>query len=165
MVTKRSFITFALLALAAANAFSQETFTTSDLAGIWRTGGMSTIGERNTVTGSTTPSNGNTQKYEFAANGTFNFVGYMQSTVYGCTTSLFNDKRGRFEIDEDRLTLIPSKNFWRNANSCSPSSTKERNYTLDRETFTVRTKVDEYDRLFICLTNTKGESCYRREKE
>lgn len=156
---------FIVIVLGVVTAFSQETFRNSDLAGIWRTGGMSTIGERNTITGSTTPSNGNTQKYEFSANGTFTFVGYLQSTIYGCTTALFNDKRGRYVIEGDQLTLIPSKNFWRNSNSCSPSSTKERDYTLDRETYTVWTKTDEYDKLFICLVNAKGESCYRREKE
>ncbi|MEQ1606509.1 MAG: hypothetical protein ABL999_16735 [Pyrinomonadaceae bacterium] len=154
-----------VIVLGVITAFSQDTFTNSDLAGIWRTGGMSMIGERNTVTGSTTPSNGNTQKYAFSANGSFTFTGYLQSTMYGCTTALFNDKRGRYAIDGDQLTLTPSKNFWRNTNSCSPSSTKERNYTLDPETFRVSTKTDEHDRLFICLANAKGETCYRREKE
>ncbi|MFT3744944.1 MAG: hypothetical protein QM785_11715 [Pyrinomonadaceae bacterium] len=158
-------LAFFIVVLGVVAAYSQDSFRNSDLAGIWRTGGMSTIGERNTVTGSTTPSNGNTQKYEFSSNGTFTFVGYLQSTMYGCTTALFNDKRGKYAINGDQLTLIPSKNFWRNTNSCSPSSTKERDYTLDRETYTVRTKTDEYDKLFICLANAKGESCYRREKE
>lgn len=133
------------------------------LVGTWRTGGMSMIGDKNTVTGSVTPSNGNTQKYEFRADGRFAFVGYLQSTMYGCTTSLFNDKQGRYSIEGSQIRLIPSKNFWRNANSCSPSSTKERNYTLDQEVYDVSFKTDEYGKLFICLANAKGESCYRKE--
>lgn len=161
------YLTFILVIAAGsvATGFSQETFNQSDLAGTWQTGGMSTIGERNTVTGSTTPSNGNTQKYQFTADGRFAFVGYMQSTMYGCTTALFNDKQGKFELSGVQITLIPSKNFWRNTNSCSPGSTKERNYTLDRETYDLSTKTDEYGKSYICLANAKGETCFRRESK
>jgi hypothetical protein len=136
-----------------------------NLVGMWRTGGLSTTDDVNTVTGSRTASNGNTLKYEFRPDGRFAFVGYMQSTMYGCTTALFNDKQGKFSFDGSQLTLTPVKNFWRNTYSCSPSSNKERNYVLDTEVYDVRNKTDEYGKLYICLTNAKGETCYRREKQ
>lgn len=132
------------------------------LAGTWGTGGMSMMADRNTVTGATTPSNGSTFKYVFTSDGRFEFVGLLQSTMYGCTTTLFNDKKGRFETDGETLTLIPSRNFWRQQNGCAPNSTKEREYTLERETFRLRTKTDEYGKQFVCLANDKGETCYRR---
>ncbi len=154
----RSFVIIVVLTAAAITASAQ------DLVGTWATGGMSMIGDRNTVTGSVTPSNGNTQKYVFGADGRFTFVGYLQSTQYGCTTALFNDKQGRYTLEGSTLTLTPSKNFWRQTFSCSPASNKERNYTLERETYDVSTKTDEYGKLFICLANEKGESCYRKEK-
>jgi hypothetical protein len=84
------------------------------------------------------------------------------STVFGCTTSLFNDKRGRYEISGSQITFIPSKNFWRNQYSCSPASNKERDYVLERETFQYRTKTDEYGATLVCLANAKGETCYRK---
>ena len=136
-----------------------------NIVGIWRNGNTSMMGERNTVTGAVTSSNGSTFKYVFTADGRFEFIGLMNSTMYGCTTSLFNDKRGRYEINGSTLTLTPSKNFWRNQNSCAPNSTKERDYTLERETMQFRLKTDEYGATLICLANDKGESCYRREKE
>ena len=154
----RSIVIIVVLAAAAITASAQ------DLVGTWATGGMSMIGDRNTVTGSVTPSNGNTQKYVFGADGRFTFVGYLQSTQYGCTTALFNDKQGRYTLEGSTLTLTPSKNFWRQTFSCSPASNKERNYTLERETYDVSTKTDEYGKLYICLANEKGESCYRKEK-
>lgn len=132
------------------------------LVGTWGTGGMSMMADRNTVTGATTPSNGSTFKYVFTADGRFEFVGLLQSTMYGCTTTLFNDKKGRYETDGQTLTLIPSRNFWRQQNGCAPNSNKEREYTLERETFRLRTKTDEYGKHFVCLTNDKGETCYRR---
>ena len=158
-------ILFVCVVAGVVTVFSQDSFTKSDLVGTWRTGGMSTIGERNTVTGSTTPSNGNTQKFEFKADGRFAFTGYMQSTMFGCVTALFNDKQGRFSVNGSQLTLTLVKNFWRNTYSCSPASNKERDYTLDPEVYELRTKVDEYNKLFICLANAKGETCYRQEKE
>ena len=133
------------------------------VVGTWRTGGMSTTDDVNTVTGARTASNGNTQKYEFRADGRFAFVVYLQSTMYGCTTALFNDKQGRYSIEGSQLRLIPSKNFWRNTYSCSAASNKERNYVLDQEVYEVSFKTDEYGKLFICLANQKGESCYRKE--
>lgn len=132
------------------------------LLGTWGTGGMSTMADRNRVTGSLTPSNGNTFKYVFTADGRFEFIGMMQSTLYGCTTTMFNDKRGSYEISGATVTLTPSKNFWRQQNSCAPNSTKERDYTLTPETYHWRTKTDEYGKSYICLANDKGESCYRR---
>ena len=135
-----------------------------DITGTWRTGGMSTTDDVNTVTGSRTASNGNTMKYEFGADGRFAFVGYMKSTMYGCTTALFQDKQGNYSLQGSQLTLTLTKNFWRNTYSCSPASNKERNYTLGTEQYDVRNKTDEYGKQFICLSNEKGESCYRREK-
>lgn len=135
-----------------------------EIVGTWGSGGMSLLQERNTVTNSVTPSNGRRMKYVFTADGRFEHVGLLQSTVYGCTTTLFNDKRGMYEINGSTITLIPSKNFWRQQNNCAPNSTKERDYTLDRETLTWRTKTDEYGKQFICLTGKSGESCHRREE-
>lgn len=156
-----------IIVVAAVMGFAQDAgeLSRSDLVGTWRTGGMSTMADRNTVTGATTPSNGNTMKFEFKADGRFAFTGYLQSTMYGCTTVLFNDKQGKFALSGSRLILSLSKNFWRNTYSCSPASNKERHYTLDPEVYDLRTKVDEYNKLFICLTSDKGETCYRREAE
>ncbi len=156
---------FVIAAIAVVASAQNDTITRSDLVGTWKTGGMSMMADRNTVTGSTTPSNGNTQKYQFDSNGRFSFTGYMQSTMYGCTTALFNDKQGRYELAGSQLTLRPTKNFWRNTYSCSPGSNKERNYVLDPEVYDVSTKTDEYGKLYICLSNEKGETCYQRESE
>lgn len=68
-------------------------------------------------------------------------------------------------VSGSQITLIPGKNFRRNTYRCSPSSNKERDYTLERETMTFRTKVDEYGKTLVCPTNAKGESCYRRAEK
>lgn len=147
------------------NAPARNTGGSRAVVGTWTNGSISMIGERNTVTGATTPSNGSTFKYVFTADGRFEFIGLINSTMYGCTTSLFNDKRGRYEITGSQITFIPNKNFWRNTYSCSPASNKERDYVLEKEVYSFYTKQNEYNQTLICLTNDKGERCFRREEK
>jgi hypothetical protein len=132
------------------------------LVGTWTNGTTSTNYEKY-MDGSTAFRNGSYHKYAFYADGRFEIIGLMGSTMFGCTTTLFNDKRGKYQISGNQITLIPSKNFWRNMYSCSPASNKERDYTLERETYEFRTKQDEYGKTLVCLSDAKGESCYRRE--
>ena len=132
------------------------------IVGVW-TNGSTSMNYEKYQNGSTAFRNGSHHKYAFYADGRFEIIGLMASTMYGCTTTLFNDKRGRYQVSGNQLTLVPSKNFWRNTYSCSPASNKERDYTLDRETYTFRTKQDEYGKTLICLDSGKGEACYRRE--
>jgi hypothetical protein len=141
----------------------QNTRNAGGITGTWTNGTTSMLGEKY-YNGTTAFRNGSTYKYVFHANGSFEFIGLMASTMYGCTTTLFNDKRGKYQINGSQITLVPSKNFWRNMYSCAPSSNKERDYTLDRETYQFRTKQDEYGKTLICLTSDKGEACYRREE-
>lgn len=154
---------FLLMFLLAGQSFAQK--VPGELVGTWTKGAMSLLQDRNTVTGATTPSNGSTFKYVFTSNGGFEFVGYMESTMYGCTTALFNEKRGKFTVDGDQITFTPDKNYWKNTYSCSPNSNKERNYTLEEETYTWRTTTDDYGKTQLCLANAKGETCYRREEK
>ena len=140
----------------------QNTRNAGGIVGTWTNGTTSMLREEY-YNGTTAFRNGSTFKWVFYADGRFENIGLMSSTMYGCTTTLFNDKRGKYQISGNQITLIPSKNFWRNMYSCAPSSNKERDYTLDRETYEFRTKQDEYGKTLICLANAKGESCFRRE--
>ncbi|MEZ5424717.1 MAG: hypothetical protein R2747_00505 [Pyrinomonadaceae bacterium] len=135
-----------------------------EMVGRWQNGNVSMLQEKNTTTGQVTAGNGSTFSYRFFGDGRFEFVGYMKSTMSGCTTELFNDKRGRVEIDGSRLTLVPSKNLWRNTYGCSPDSNKEKDQPLDPETFAWRTMKNEYGQQMICLANDNGETCYRKEE-
>lgn len=132
------------------------------LVGTWTNGAVGMLGEKY-QNGTVAARRGTTFKYVFNANGTFEFTGYAESTMFGCTTSLFQDKRGRYSINGSQITLTLTKNFWRKQNACAPASNSEQNYKLDPETYTYRTKQDEYGKTLVCLANANGESCYRRE--
>ncbi|MEZ5347524.1 MAG: hypothetical protein R2681_18470 [Pyrinomonadaceae bacterium] len=137
--------------------------SSNGIFGTWTNGNVSTLSEKNLSTGTISSRGGSTFKYVFGANGSFEFIGLMNSTMYGCTTSLFNDKRGRFEVNGSKITLVPSKNFWRKQYSCAPNSNSEQNYKLDRETLEFSLKTDEFGKSLICFADANGESCYRKE--
>jgi len=110
-----------------------------------------------------TPGRSNYFKYTFHQDGTFDFTGLMQFNEYGCTTAYFQDKRGRYTINGSRITL--TKNFWRQHNSCAPSSNKEINHNLDPETYTYAVRRNKYSKEEVCLSSGDNTPCYERTQE
>src|ERR1043165_10080900 len=88
------------------------------VVGYWKTGGLGMINEVNTATGQTKNRRGQMFSYNFAADGTYTFVGYMESTMFGCTTGLFNEINGRYLVDGTTIFLTPSRDFWKNTYWC-----------------------------------------------
>jgi hypothetical protein len=135
------------------------------VVGYWKTGGLGMNNEVNTVTGETKNRRGKTFSYKFAADGTYTFVGYMESTMFGCTTSLFNEVNGRYLVDGTTIFLKPSRDLWRNMYSCFPNSNRSETKTPTEKSLEFGFKTDQYGKEFICLSEGGVEACYRREKE
>ena len=137
----------------------------SELVGSWRTGHVSLLQYQDTITGSSTPANGSSFSYKFKPNGTFEFAGLMNSTMYNCTTSLFNYKAGVAKVEGNELKLIPSKDNWKNQFSCYPNKNSEKEGKMEEETYTWEIKQDG-DREMLCLTGSSGnESCFQKEED
>ena len=135
------------------------------VVGTWSNGYISRVG----VTPqngpySYTPGRSQSFKYTFHPNGTFEFTGLMQFQQYSCTTSYFQDKRGRYTIDGSRITLTLTKNFWRQQDSCVASSNKEINHKLDPETYTFSVRRNKYGKDEVCFNSGEGDACYERGK-
>lgn len=135
------------------------------VVGYWKTGGVGTINEVNTVTGQTKNRRGQMFSYTFAADGTYSFVGYMESTMFGCTTSLFNEISGRYLVDGTTIFLNPARDFWKNTYSCFPNSNKSQTKVPTKKSLEFSFKKDEYGKDFICLNDGSAETCYRREQQ
>jgi len=113
---------------------------------------------------SLTPGRSHVFKYDFHPDGTFEFTGLMQMTQYSCTTSYFQDKRGRYTINGNRVTLTLTKNFWRQQDNCVASNNREINHRLDPEIFTYSVKRNKSGKDEVCLDsgNGSGDACYER---
>jgi hypothetical protein len=140
-----------------------------NLVGKWFEGSASILQEKNMTTGSVASRYGSTIGYEINADGTFQYAGLIKSTLYGCTTTLWNDRRGTVSIEGDRITFTPVKDYWLNTNSCYPSANKEKNKELQAKSYNF--EVGEKDgRTWLCMrevgkTDVKDISCLPRTKD
>ncbi|MEO5858077.1 MAG: hypothetical protein ABIR33_03920 [Pyrinomonadaceae bacterium] len=149
-----------LVAVQAYSAFGQS----SDIVGLWKNGSVGMIQYQNRTTGTTKPGRGSIFTYKFNPNGTYEFVGYMEITMYNCTTTLFNSIVGRYTVNDSTINLNPSKDFWKNTNSCAASGNKQQNKVPTKLTIYYQRKQDDYGKELLCLTEKEGETCYRKEE-
>ncbi|HSK73958.1 MAG TPA: hypothetical protein VK892_19825 [Pyrinomonadaceae bacterium] len=135
----------------------------SEIVGSWKNGSVGTIQYQNSATGATKPGRGSVFSYKFLANGNYEFAGYMETTMYNCTTSLFNEIKGKYAVEGSTITLNPARDFWKSTNSCFASGNKEQLKTPQKSVYEIEFKKDDYENRLLCLTNEKGESCFKRE--
>jgi hypothetical protein len=135
----------------------------ASLVGSWRSSELGMISYQNSVTGATRPGRGTTMQYKFLPGGRYEYNGYLETTMYNCTTTLFNPAAGTYRVEGDRLTLTPKTSKWQQRNNCASSMNKELPGKLDPETYTFRFSNEAGGRR-LCLTGAKGgEVCYRAE--
>jgi len=148
-----------IVAVQAYSAFGQA----NELTGSWKNGSVGMISYQNRVTGSTKPGRGSIFSYKFNPNGTYEFVGYMEVTMYNCTTTLFNNITGRYSVEGSTVHLNPSRDFWKNTNSCAASGNKQTTKAPTRKTLQFERRSDEYGGQLLCLSEGGSETCYRKE--
>ncbi|MET0650704.1 MAG: hypothetical protein ABW208_29185 [Pyrinomonadaceae bacterium] len=135
----------------------------ASLVGSWRSSELGMISYQNSVTGASRPGRGTTMQYKFLAGGRFEYNGYLETTMYNCTTTLFNPVAGSYRVEGNRLTIIPKTSKWQQTNNCASSMNKVQPGKLDPETYAFRF-ADEAGGQRLCLTSSKGnEVCYRAE--
>ena len=146
-----------------------RTAVPAELIGTWSEGSASILQEQNMTTGALSSKYGSSIGYEITADGTFQYAGLMKSTMYGCTTTLWNDQRGKISVDGDRITFTPRKDYWLNTNSCYPSANKETNKELQAKTYNFEVGAKE-GKEWLCLrevgkTEVKDIICYPRTND
>ncbi len=108
------------------------------LTGRWTSGRLSMIQYKDSYTGVFKPPSGSHFAYEFRPDGTYTFIGLMQTTMYNCTTSMFSQETGTYEADGLQVSLRPQKNPYQMRYSCAPSSNREAPGKLLNRTYQYR---------------------------
>jgi hypothetical protein len=160
---------FAILIITLAFVCSAAAQGSSALVGKWFEGSASILAEQNQITGAITSRYGSTIGYTFEADGTFRYAGLIKSTMYNCTTTLWNDRRGTYSVAGDVITFKHTKDYWLNMNSCFKSSNKETNKPLVTTKYNYEIGVRE-GRTYLCMrevgkTEQKDIVCYPRTKD
>lgn len=96
------------------------------LVGKWSSSRLSMINYRDRTTGTSAPPSGSIFSYTIAADGTFEFSGLIQSSLYNCTIVIFRWQRGTLEADDRRLTLTPREGKLHHKDSCRAGSESEK---------------------------------------
>lgn len=131
--------------------------------GAWRSSELGMISYQNSITGASRPGRGTTMQYKFLPGGRFEYNGYLETTMYNCTTTLFNPIAGTYSVEGNQLTITPKTSKWQQTNNCASSMNKTQPGKLDPETYTFRFTSEQGVRR-LCLTSSKGnEVCYRAE--
>lgn len=136
----------------------------SALVGAWRNTQVSNLQYQNRETGVTTPGNGTSMAYKFYPDGRYEYHGYLQVTMYNCTTTTWNPVTGTYRVEGSRLVLTPKTNDWQMRSPCYPSKNMDRQGKMDSQVYTWRTKT-ENGRENLCLTSAErgSENCFRKE--
>ncbi len=133
--------------------------------GKWTNGSVGLISYQNRATGATRPGRGRYFAYDFKADGSYEFIGYMEVTIYNCTTTLFNEIKGKYKVSGSSIELSPSRDFWKNTNSCAASGNKERTQAPTKKELSYEIRQDEQGRGLLCIAEAEGETCYRKDEQ
>jgi hypothetical protein len=112
------------------------------LVGSWSSSRLSSINYRDRYTGTFAPPSGSIFTYKIAADGTFEYSGYMQNSLYHCTIVVFRWQRGTLTAEGGRLTLTPREGKLYYKDSCRAGSEKEKAIVDESTTysFTIETE-------------------------
>ncbi|HMO79795.1 MAG TPA: hypothetical protein PKD24_03305 [Pyrinomonadaceae bacterium] len=138
-------------------------FAQSDpVVGEWKNGSVGSVQYKDRVTGSTTPGRGSVFTYRFLSNGNYEFTGYMQSTMYNCTTTLFNQITGRYTVVGSEIQLSPSRDLWKSTNSCAKGGNRQQTKVPVKKSLDFEIRTDEYGAELLCLSENGSETCFRK---
>lgn len=134
-----------------------------ELLGKWGTGRISTIQYKNSVTGVAAPTSGSRFQYEFKPDGTYDYTGLIQTTMYNCTNATFAHETGTYSVQNGVVAIRPQNNPYQMTNSCAPSSNKTAPGKLINKDYRFRIS-QENGRATLELIGADGSSStFRRE--
>lgn len=141
----------------------------AELVGKWFEGSTSILSEQNMTTGSVSSRYGSSIGYTIESDGTFRYAGLIKSTIYNCTTTLWNDRRGKISVSGDVITLTTSKDYWFNSNSCSSSAPKEENKPLKAKSYNYAI-AEKNNKPWLCMREVEKDKpedviCYPRTED
>lgn len=141
----------------------------AELVGRWHTGSVSSINYYNPSTGQWAAPSGTGAAYVFDAEGYYEESGILQSSVYGCTTTLYFYKVGTvaLETGADGLTtlhLYPGHSRTKSEDNCNARFNFEKEGKLDDEVISIALGADAYGIETLQTTSQYGTSAYRRSE-
>ncbi|MEZ5399377.1 MAG: hypothetical protein R2729_06880 [Bryobacteraceae bacterium] len=136
------------------------------LIGRWTNGQLSPVQYRDAYHGSSRPPSGDYFAYEFRPDGTYSYVGMLQLTMKNCTTLVFTEENGVYEVGgPGQIALRPRTSPFHMVNSCSPGSNREGEGRHSKRTLRFAIKGDSLTLTSITFyAVSTGTQAFERER-
>jgi hypothetical protein len=133
------------------------------LAGEWYLSHVSSIEYVNPNTGSHSGPSGERLVFRFYPDGQYKSGYLVQSSLYGCTMTVFGYKTGSYIIDGNRLTFTEKSYSLTSKDNCHAAWNYEKHPPLQQRTYRWRLARNQYGPVLV-LTGADGKDAfYARE--
>jgi hypothetical protein len=134
----------------------------ADLIGEWYQSNVSTIDFVNSNTGAHTAPSGDRLNVRFFPDGTYKMGWLLQSSLYGCTSTVFGYKVGVYALDGTALRMQERSYSLTSKDNCHPEWNYEKHPPLKSGTVQVRMARTKYGPAIVWHEGG-GDSVYFRE--
>jgi uncharacterized protein (DUF2141 family) len=108
------------------------------LVGNWYQGSSSGVDYYNPSTGSWAPPSGSGFRFTFNPDGTYEYSGLMQSSLYNCTMTVFGYETGKYSLQNDILVLTQNVSKMKSQDTCNSDFNYEKDVPLETDYRLVR---------------------------
>lgn len=146
------------------NNTTPRTAVPAEIAGDWYNGSISTINYYNPTTGQWSPPSGTGISYKFTADGYYEKGGLLQTSLYGCTTTLFVYYKGTVAIEGSTIKFYPTYGRIKSQDNCVERFNFDKPAELKQESASWWIAADAYGVPALWIGDPEGEATpyYRR---
>jgi UDP-N-acetylglucosamine transferase subunit ALG13 len=105
--------------------------TSNALVGNWYQGSSSGVDYYNPSTGSWAAPSGSGFRYTFNADGSYEYSGLIQSSLYNCTMTVFGYETGTYSLQNDILVLVQKVSKMKSQDTCNSDFNYEKDVPLE----------------------------------
>lgn len=105
--------------------------TSNALMGAWYQGSSSGVDYYNPSTGSWAAPSGSGFRFTFNADGTYEYSGLMQSSLYNCTMTVFGYETGNYSLQNGILVLTQNVSKMKSQDTCTSDFNYEKDVPLE----------------------------------
>ncbi len=127
----------------------------SQYVGTWVSGNVSPVNFYSPSTGSWGAPSGVGMFYKFLPNGQYEKGVLLQSTLYGCTMSVFGYQRGAIRVDGSTFELRSSTHKMKSVDNCVQKNNYEKTLDNEAETLFLRLGTDDYGNRALCSSDRR----------
>ncbi len=137
--------------------------TPDDVIGEWSKSHVSNIDFVNPDTGSHADPSGERLNVRFFPDGHYKLGWLLQSSLYNCTSSVFGEKTGQFEIRENKITMKDTESTLTSRDNCHRQWNYQKHPPLLQSTYEWRLGRTKYGTVLIMRGPDGKDTVYERQ--